>query len=517
MSTNSSRNRRGRGGEGAGPSNPNFNLQASQDQANVTQLTWTADDEEILQLSTDLDKRAWRWCNIIYGKNLPDLIPSNQEVDIGENVPVLSSSGKSLEDTRWNNRFLDCLMQAMCLPPFIENYKFLHYAILCAMHYRLGEESGCYLPSPSTILTADEEGEGDEDRHRQPKDASFIRLLKEEVQQGMRAYKRKQLGVIGRDLKAITQAWDRYVAEPGNKDRLQNSADCRKKDDGSYTTEKFLASKKEWLCNSRLEAQQDQMQDQATASNRSTRGAADDTELSEQANGHAVTLHRVSDEQEDTRASQDEERQIEFAANEDSSPCDPTTNDEEEMEIESAVVESPDAHTNEDMAGIENPIPDGSKVLANESGNVGGADKEITMTGGPKAYASESGIEPIGSLGELNPSPKTNLTQQNPGRVGFGANLGNVENSNSSSVNTPVKTLVSSIEAHTNAGVAESNSQDNTPPQSSTASESYGAPASKRQRLEDRIGTRNVVREMEGLGSSAMVELERKTNDWRVV
>ncbi|TEY51369.1 hypothetical protein BOTCAL_0266g00010 [Botryotinia calthae] len=258
----------------------------------------------------------------------------------------------------------------------------------------------------------------------------------------------------------------------GREPLLLARVECFNELTSAHVTEKFRINH---LCNSRLEGLQDRMRDQPTASATPTTSAADGVESSEQTNRSAIISSRNSNEQGDSRAGWVGEEQVESAASENASPCGPTINDKENKEIQSARVE------------------------------------------GSQVYANEGGIGPIDRLEELISILETHSAQQSSKRVRLEANVENSENSNSGPVNPSARILVSGIETHTNTRVAESNFQETAFPQSSATSEPHGAPASKRQRLEGRIEARNIVTEMRGLVSNAMLELERKANDWCAV
>jgi hypothetical protein len=201
--------------------------------------SWSREDEVVLQQTCMEEQKLWRWCDAIFGMSPPKLLPESvrnvtfELRDITDPDDVL----KTYKNMNWSIDFCTNLAIIICCPAFHEHVGWFQYALLLAIHYRLGvRKYQGPRPSRAMLTTSrnhsfiDDLEEGfhmDQDDKRWvlalvektfgldgPPDLAFNDYLSAAVSERLQQITKAVNGATKRDLVAIIRAWDLYSEQP---------------------------------------------------------------------------------------------------------------------------------------------------------------------------------------------------------------------------------------------------------------------------------------------------------------
>ncbi|KAF5872665.1 uncharacterized protein Bfra_006028 [Botrytis fragariae] len=185
--------------------------------------SWSADDEVLLQRTTNAEEVLWKRCLEIHSITPYELISHGEYVDISTNHEINGSDGSKIPNTNWSDSFITELTSLVICPIFHGNIPLLHHAIRSATWHRLGQQHrqdpGYYTNGSSkSRLLGELEGSLDSElfteiqtiiNERIPDGFldhfAFIGNIKDYVGRFAKP-KTIQLGVSNRDLEAIADA-----------------------------------------------------------------------------------------------------------------------------------------------------------------------------------------------------------------------------------------------------------------------------------------------------------------------
>jgi hypothetical protein len=201
--------------------------------------SWSREDEVVLQQTCMEERKLWRWCDAIFGMSPPELLPEsvrNAAFKLRD-ISDPDDASKVYKNTNWNIDFCTSLATIICCPAFHGHIHLFQYALLLAMHYRLGvtryqgrRPSKNMLASNRNHSFIDALEEGfhiDQDDKRwvlalventfgpdSPPDLAFTDYLSAAVSERIQQITKAVNGATKRDLVAIIRAWDLYAEQP---------------------------------------------------------------------------------------------------------------------------------------------------------------------------------------------------------------------------------------------------------------------------------------------------------------
>ncbi|KAH6667595.1 hypothetical protein B0J14DRAFT_704662 [Halenospora varia] len=249
---------------------------------------WTARDQLALNHTSYQEIMLWRLSHYLFGVIPPELLPSGEKVDLGDNNYHTKENFNIAMNPNWSSEFCQVFAELICLPWFDSRVELVQYAIQYALYCRLGDQSGRMPPSPDILYLGRNDRFVKELSDRkidvgpsrledfiftitevfgkdEPVDAGFLNLVPNVVQQMKDEQLPPKEHIAKRDLYAIMDAWDAYRERFKNIASLKTATEYKEdfyerhyehmfgmyKVDKEFISNNVLARKKEWILSKR--------------------------------------------------------------------------------------------------------------------------------------------------------------------------------------------------------------------------------------------------------------------------
>ncbi|KUJ16628.1 uncharacterized protein LY89DRAFT_88484 [Mollisia scopiformis] len=203
---------------------------------------WSREDKIVLDKTLKEEVRVWDRTLDLWDMTPPESLPPELHVELGDRtIDDPWNAGQTFRNTNWSKKFSVAFADVVLCPVFQENIPLWHCAIRMSMQYRLadkyegrvadylrltGKRNDRVLSLFKPLLSKDtlDYPRIDSKLRRRidseigkdvAPDSEFLSHLKAAVD-AQRKFHEEENGIMPRDLKAISDAWDSYVrSSPG--------------------------------------------------------------------------------------------------------------------------------------------------------------------------------------------------------------------------------------------------------------------------------------------------------------